>query len=186
MKRLWIMMTGLLLCIGSIQAQSQKEERAQIREQRRAEQEALDSLLYEQSQKALKAKEYVLEADRVIFKRGTTAYVSSNTNFIAVENDRATVQIAFNIPVSGPNGIGGITVEGLMSNYKQQTDKKGNTHISFNVMGTGISARIDINQAKGSDRATVNISPNFNSERLTLEGHILPLQQSSIYKGRAL
>lgn len=71
-------------------------------------------------------KNFILEADHVIFKHGTSAFVSSNTNFVAVKDDKAVVQVAFNIPVSGPNGLGGITVEGSTSNYKQTTDKKGN------------------------------------------------------------
>lgn len=186
MKKLFVMLIALAACAGNAQAQSAKEERAKIREQRRQEQAALDSLFYVQSKQALDARKYVLEADRVIFKRGTTAYVSSNTNFVAVDGDQATVQIAFNVPFSGPNGIGGITVDGTVSNYESETDKRGNLHVSFNVSGIGISARVDISLPEGGTNATVNVSPNFNSNRLTLDGHIVPLSHSSVFKGRAL
>ena len=56
----------------------------------------------------------------------------------------------------------------------------------MNVMGTGISARLDISMPKGTNSATVTISPNFNSNRLTLTGVILPSFRSSVFKGRSL
>lgn len=186
MKRVLFMMIALVVCVGIAQAQSVKDERAKVREERRMEQARLDSLYYLQAVKAIEAKSYVLEADRVIFKRGETAYVSSNTNFVVVDGDKATVQIAFNVPVSGPNGIGGITVDGTITNYESKTDKKGTLYINFYVNGVGISARVDITLPYQGADARVTVSPNFNSNRLTLDGHILPLGQSNIYKGRAL
>lgn len=55
----------------------------------------------------------------------------------------------------------------------------------MNVMGTGISARVDITMAGGSNRASVEISPNFNSNRMTLNGVLLPLEKSNVFKGRS-
>lgn len=187
MKRLLIMLIAIIANVGLTQAQTtDKEERARLRQERKAEQEILDSLLFEQSKQSIENKKFVLEADRVMFKYGTTAYVTSNTNFVMVNEDKATVQIAFNVPVSGPNGIGGITVDGLMSDFSMKEDKKGNISVEFNVSGVGISARITISMPKGSSTATVNVLPTFNSNRLTLSGHILPLEQSTVFKGRAL
>ena len=114
------------------------------------------------------------------------AYVNSNTNFVSVKGDKAVVQVAFNIPVSGPNGIGGVTVDGSVSDYEVKTDKKGNLSLSMNVMGTGISARVNISMPKGTNKATVEINPNFNSNRMTLNGVVLPIQKSSGFKGRSL
>lgn len=97
---------------------------------------------------ALEKSNFVLEADQLLFKRGGTAFVSSNTNFVSLSDNRAIVQVApFN--GGGPNGVGGITVEGSASNVKVQTDKKGNTTLSMNVMGTGISATVNIFYSKG-------------------------------------
>lgn len=53
-------------------------------------------------------------------------------------------------------------------------------------MGTGISARVDITLYKGGNKATVYITPNFNSNRMTLNGVIVPLQKSSVFKGRSI
>lgn len=183
MKRMMFMMLALLALAGNICAQ---ETRELTKEERKALQERLDSLQYEEAVKVVNAKEFTLEADQVVFKYGQTAYVSSNTNFVSVTGEDAVVQVAFNIPVSGPNGLGGVTVDGTVSSYEPKIDKKGNLSLSLNVMGTGISARIDIYMPKGTNRASVTISPNFNSNRLTLNGVILPAERSSVFKGRSI
>ena len=68
------------------------------------------------------------------------------------------MQVAFDIPVSGPNGLGGVTVSGSTSDYRQSVDKKGNIRVSMNVIGTGISAQVYINLPNGSNQASVDIS----------------------------
>ena len=52
-------------------------------------------------------------------------------------------------------------------------DKKGNIRVSMNVIGTGISAQVYINLPNGGNQASVDISPNFNSRRITLRGELL-------------
>ena len=70
-------------------------------------------------------------------------------------------------------------VQGSVSGYKIQTDKKGTTQVSISVTGIGISSQIWITMYKGSHEASVEILPNFNSRRLTLNGVILPLHTVS-------
>ena len=79
-----------------------------------------------------------------------------------------------------------MTVEGSFSNYDLRKDKKGNLFLSLNVMGTGISARVDITLYNGSNQAIVNIVPNFHSNNITLKGIILPLDKSRVFKGSSL
>lgn len=186
-----MVMLALFVAMGSIQAQENGKAvveagRELTRAEKRALQDQMDSLLFVQALQAINNKDFALEADQVVFKYGQTAYVTANTNFISVKGDKAVVQVAFNIPVAGPNGLGGVTVDGMVSDYTCKPDKKGNVFLSMNVMGTGISARVDISMYKGSNRASVTISPNFNSNRLTLNGVILPSAQSNIFKGRSL
>lgn len=185
MKKLIVLLIATIVSVGSMYAQDY-DERAKLREERRAEQERLDSLNYEIAKQAISEKKYVLEADRLCFKRGETVYVTPTTNFVAVDNNEATVQLAFNGPFTGPNGIGGITVDGTVTNYKYKENKKGNIFISMNVMGTGISAQVTISLPKGSSQATVTVTPNFNSNRISLQGIIVPKEQSRVFKGTAL
>lgn len=178
-------MMAALLFSATAMAQ-EANSKTQTREEKKAEQEALDQMLFEEAKQAINDKQFILEADQVMFKYGTTAYVTSNTNFVAVKGDEAVVQVAFNIPVSGPNGLGGVTVTGSVSNYKVKEDKKGNLSVSMNVMGTGISAMVTIQLPNGTNRATVDISPNFNSNRFTLTGSLLPADKANVFKGWSL
>ena len=135
---------------------------------------------------ALKEGKFVLEADQLVFKRGRSAFVSSTTNFVLMDGEHASVQIAANNALAGPNGIGGITVDGSRKEMKITTDKKGNVNCSFSVQGIGISAQVYITLTNGGNNASARISPNFNSNTLTLNGVLVPLSQSNVYKGRAL
>ena len=184
MKKLSVLsMLLLFISMGNIQAQTVKEE---SRKQKKAEQELLDQTLFDEAKQAIEMKNFILEADHVMFKYGTTAFVSPNTNFVAVKGNKAVVQVAFNIPISGPNGLGGITVNGNISGYKQTTDKKGNISVSMNVMGVGISAQVNIRLNKGSNNASVDISPNFNSNNFSLTGSLLPMAKANVFKGNSL
>ena len=142
----------LFTCVEYSQAQTIEKE--MTRQEKKAAQEALDKMLFQEAKEAI--------------------------------DTQPVVQVAFNVPFSGPNGLGGITVDGNASNYKVKTDKKGNIHVSMNVMGIGISAQVSIDIPYGSNNATVDILPNFNSSHMTLSGQILPLKKANVFKGRSL
>lgn len=182
-KTILFTLLAIFACLSIIQAQNTKED---ARQEKKDAEKAYNELLYQQAKLAIDNKKFVLEADQVMFKYGNTAFVSSNTNFVGLDGDNAVVQVAFNIPASGPNGLGGITVDGKASNIKTKTDKKGNIILSMNVMGVGISAQINITLYNGSNSAMVDISPNFSSNRFRLSGKIIPLSQSTVFKGRSL
>lgn len=178
---------ALWVALGHIHAQNQQDQkkllREQRREERRAQEERQDSLQFSQAFQAINNKAFTLEANQVVFKYGQTAFVSSNTNFVSVNDDQAVVQIAFNIPAAGPNGLGGITVQGSVSGYQVTTDKSGNVYVAMNVIGAAISATVNITLYSGSNQASVTVNPNFNSNQLTLNGQLLPSSQSTVFQG---
>ena len=134
---------------------------------------------------ALKAHQFVMEADQVMFRNGQTAFVNSNTNFVLVNQGRGTVQVAFNTVYPGPNGIGGVTVDGTVSDIQMTTDKRGNVNCNFSIQGIGISAQIFLTLTDGGNNATVTISPNFNSNTMTLSGNLEVFAGTiNIFKGR--
>ncbi len=145
-----------------------------------------DQFRYNLAMESLQNQNFVLEADKITFRRGRVAFVSATTNFIMMEGNRATVQVAFNTAYAGPNGIGGITLEGNVSNIEKKTNRKGDVTYNFNVMGTGISAQVSISMPANTNYASVSINPNFSSNRITLSGYIVPLEESNVYKARAL
>lgn len=178
---------ALWVALGYIHAQDQQDQkrllREQRREERRAQEERQDSLQFSQAFQAINNKAFTLEANQVVFKYGQTAFVSSNTNFVSVNDDQAVVQIAFNIPAAGPNGLGGITVQGSVSGYQVTTDKSGNVYVAMNVIGAAISAAVNITLYSGSNQASVTVNPNFNSNQLTLNGQLVPSSQSTVFQG---
>ena len=146
MKKIILLVSVVLFgCVGYAQAQT--SEKKLSRQERKEAKRAMEQALFEEAKQAIENKSFTLEADQVIFKRGRTAFVSSNTNFVTVNGNKGSVQVAFNIPVSGPNGLGGVTVDGNVSGYKVTTDKKGNIRLAMNITGVGISAQVNISLA---------------------------------------
>lgn len=148
--------------------------------------DAEQQMRYDMAVQAITDRQFVLEADRITFKYGQNAYVSPHTNFISMDGDRATIQLAFNSPYAGPNGMGGITVEGAVSNVKMKTDKKGNVTYSMNVMGTGLSAMVTFSLTAGTNQCSARVTPNFNSRVITFTGYVYNKDDSNVYKGRSL
>lgn len=180
-------LTTALAVLAVIAAGAQTTDGKKLsKQQRKAMQARIDSLMNLKAQSAINDTAFVLEADEVTFKRGYTVHVTSNTNFVAFCGNRAVVQVAFNVPWPGFNGLGGITVEGSVSGYKKYSDKKGNTYIQANVNGVGISAQVFITLWNGGDKATVTVQQNFRSGKITLDGCIVPLEESNMFKGTSI
>lgn len=55
----------------------------------------------------------------------------------------------------------------------------------MSVMGKGISAMVVITLPKGSNNASVTVNPNFNSNRITLNGVLIPGEESKVFQGVA-
>ena len=170
MKKIVLLLAVLLFGAGSMMAQqdksaekaakqAEKEAKKAEKAAKKAAEEAEANALFEQAVQALKNKDFVLEADRIEFKRGSFVYVTPNTNFVSVKGEKATIQLAFNTPAAGPNGIGGITVDGTTSGVQMKTDKKGNVMYEMNVQGVAVSARVTFRMAKGTNKCTATVSP---------------------------
>ena len=165
----------------------QEMEEFKARSEQRREINALtDSIAGVQAAAAVKNQDFVLEADQVTFKNGNTVFVNSSTTFVSVKGNRAVVQISPSNFSSGPNGVGGVTVDGTVSGMQRMIDRKGNTTVSFNVMGIGINAQIEIYMTQGTNRASATIYPNFNSNTVWIEGEIVPYANSDVFEGMSL
>ena len=179
-----IILIFLAAFIATVGAAAQDDGgRKLTKKERKALEARMDSLANAKAVKAIDDTAFVLEADHVMFTRGYLAHVDSNTNFLAFNGGEAVVQVAFNVPWPGFNGLGGISVEGNVSKYKKTTDKRGNTYIEANVSGTVLSARLFITLYGDSNKATVDIQQNFYSGRITLNGVIVPAGESGVFQG---
>ena len=169
----------LLFAVATAQAQTEKR----IYTQSERESMSPNGQKERERRKQLEAME-----DSLNFQLSTIpspSYGASTPNFVALQDEHATVQVAPFYGGGGPNGVGGTTLDGRASNIILRTDKKGNVTLTMSVMGTGLSATVSISMAKGSNRASVTVNPNFHSNRVTLDGVLIPSSQSNMFKGRA-
>lgn len=56
----------------------------------------------------------------------------------------------------------------------------------MNVVGIGTSAAVEITLFPGNNSASVTVLPNFNMNRVTLEGKLIPYDGSGRHRGGAL
>ena len=87
MKKIILLVSVVLFgCVGYAQAQT--SEKKLSRQERKEAKRAMEQALFEEAKQAIENKSFTLEADQVIFKRGRTAFVSSNTNFVTVNGNK--------------------------------------------------------------------------------------------------
>ncbi len=196
MRKVLFLTVMLLAGIGSLaQAQTSKREmerreRREAREEKRRQEKALeaiqDTIAFNNAVQALKDGSYVVEANNVIFKNGIMRFVSSNTNFISVNNGQGIVQTAFNNFFYSPNGIGGVTVKGSVSDVRMKKDKDGNIFYSMSINGVAISATVDIVLTGGTNQVSATVNPDFSGNTLTFTGILVPYDQSNVFTGTTL
>ena len=132
--------------------------------------------------KIFEQKSFVLEADRVYSKKGRSFQMNSTTNFVKLENGVGVVQLAFN-QIVGWNGVGGITLDGNVRNYKiNKGDGTKMPSVQFDMNGTmgWATVRINVN-SNGFARAEVDAGMSGN--RVSFAGPLKPLSESSIFQG---
>lgn len=190
-----IMLLFFIFMIGAVRVNAQEGKKSELwqwkdsieaaRLRARQEQYLIDSVAHAKAVNALQRREFVLESDELTLKHGERGYVNSTTNFVALHDGKATVQISPFQSGGGPNGVGGITVEGMPTGLKLETDRKGVVRFSMNVTGNGISAQVIVALSPSDSRATATIIPNFNSLNATLDGQLVLFEESSVFKGTA-
>ena len=167
----------------SITKEAKKVER-EIKKQERLAQDAVEGQEeFNAAVQAINNQSFVLEANNIQPMNGQVFYVNSNTNFVSLNDGQAMVQIASNSPYPGPNGLGGITVQGSASNIQTKQDDKGNVYLNMNVQGVFISATVSLMLTNGTNNATVTVDPNFSGSNLRMTGTLLPYSQSNIFQG---
>lgn len=167
----------------AVEKATKKAEREVKKQERLAQDAVMGQEEFNAALQAINNQEFVLEANTVQPMNGQVFYVNSNTNFVSLNNGNAMVQIASNSPYPGPNGLGGITVQGSASNVQVKQDDKGNVYLNMNVQGVFISATVSLMLTNGTNNATVTVDPNFSGRNLRMTGTLLPYSQSNIFQG---
>jgi hypothetical protein len=172
----WIL--GLFLISLNSNSQESKLTRQELKEARKAQRAAnfyvLDSLL--------NSKSFVLKADFLQTKWGDLVNVVPTLNFIKLNETTGVLQTGNNTGM-GYNGVGGVTAEGSIGNWKIFRDEK---HLSFNLqfsLFTNIGL-YDVSMSVTSDNhARATIRGNGRGQ-LTWDGHLETIGNSRVFKGQ--
>ncbi len=190
MKRiLVIILTGVVALSVYSQVENQvdgkttkKLTKAQRMEQRRIESEETAKLV----DWMVENRQFVLEANYLSNQYGERQIVSSRINFIAVDSSRITIQLASLTGIGGANGMGGVTADGTISQFKIDKVGKDKKGYSIRIMAMTHIGHYDI---------TFFITPGANADasitgntrgKLNYHGKLVPLSVSKVYKGMTI
>lgn len=157
--------------------------RKEARELRRAEKNRVLQIQFDSIAKILESKQFVLEAQFLSNQRGTKIHVLSNLNFIKIDTSATVIQIG-SVTGYGYNGVGGVTAEGFISNWKMtRNEKKKSFYIEMSVMtNLGIYDIFMSVYANGNSSAMLS---GLRAGKLQYNGQIVPLELSNLFKGRS-
>lgn len=182
-------MTTFLFSDFVIQAQTKEElrakrraHRAAIRMHNRMVREQQNMIAFQQAVKALQNNSWVLQANTLFNNFGAAIPVTNNLNFVAMNNNQVSLQLAFNGFNPGPNGLGGITLTGWPSSMHLRMDKNGNITYTFSVMGAALFAQVTVMMSNGSNYATATVTSNTSGREMTFSGTLVPYNQSNIFQ----
>lgn len=183
MKKLALLSLVLSLTLSVFGQQEEKKlTRKERREIQKQEQQALSEQMAKILAVAIDEKQWVLEANTLAGKRGSTVNVNSSLNFVAVEGEEAFVQLGSDSRM-GQNGVGGVSVRGRVTKYEvNKNEKKGTYFITLFVSSAlgSFDIRLDCNADGQIANATVQ---GNTSNRVQYRGIVVPIQQSTVYKG---
>ena len=143
-----------------------------------------DSIQHVQAIVAIRNGSWALEASNITFDNGTTRFVTPSMNYVSINSGTGTIQTAFDdTNIYSPNGLGGITLEGNISNEELTVDREGNIYYNYIIQGNNVSATINITITANSNQATANINPNFSNRRMMMNGYIYPYNEAGVFEG---
>lgn len=186
MKRLILFVFAVLVTWPAFSQELSKKEQRQLEKELKKEQQA--------AEKAEKAKvvdamvlyqRFVLEANTLKDKRGNSIQVSSNINFISADSLAGVIQVGSNTYI-GRNGVGGVTVDGSITEYKySKHEKSGSYNISY-ILRTPVGSYDVQLTAYPDGRADATVRSTTWGDQLKYSGYLVPIGISRVYKGTSL
>lgn len=161
MKRTFLLMGCLVILSIASLAQNKK-----------ADKEAAAKAQFEKAVAAIEAKDFVIIVDTYDGSSGIETNTDV-TNFLSYEKEFVFLQ---GIPAGNQ-----YTNKLNVSDFKQETDKKGNIRLNMQVKGFYVTAKIEIYLKKGGNYADVIISPNKSGTK-RFSGEIVPKSESKYFK----
>ena len=152
-----------------------KAERKSEKERLKKENQIKENARWVLIQEKAESREFVIEIERV----GNNA-VSKRLNFVSVRNNRVIIQFETS-SYSSENGLGGVTFDGTIANYKYTSAKNDNKplYVCFDasINGTSRDIRVFISVTK-SGRAVVTYNSGTENQ-----GFFMPPDEANIIIG---
>ncbi|KXX70165.1 DUF4251 domain-containing protein [Flammeovirga sp. SJP92] len=167
-----------------LRAQKRLEKKKE-REEKRLIAKQLEMIIHEQAVQGIDSGTFVLEATQVYDRYGNIENVNSTINFVKVVGNNAIFQLGFD-GIVGLNGVGGITMEGKISNYEVEKMENGRVNVSFNVQGPIMMASMSFTMDGEGNFANVKVRAQTENIELSFRGQIQPLNNSNVYEGMKL
>ena len=162
-------MKKLLLLIGIIGLLSS----VSLAQNKKAEKEAAAKAQFDKAVAAIEAKNFVIIVDTYEGSDRTIQTNTDVTNFLSYEKESIFLQ---GIPAGNQ-----YTNKLVVSEYMQETDKKGNISINMQVKGFYILAKVEIFMKKGGNYADVVINAT-KGKSMRFYGEIIPKVESKYFK----
>ncbi|GMT46186.1 MAG: hypothetical protein IEMM0006_2018 [bacterium] len=162
-----------------------KSEQRKLEKQKKKEERKKKSLASRQYYtKLIKSRRFVFQATRLYDSYGRYYSVTPDINFVAIKDNKIILQFGFQ-GIQGWNGVGGITAEGFLKNYRFYPGKN-------NKQAMTVTAQIQPKFGGASPYFTMSISNDGSADiQVTLDnggllrmgGQIYTPSQASVYKG---
>ena len=181
--KILLLSLALLFATQTAWAQTTKKEQRKIE---RAEKKRLKEEARLRKQEMMldlvKDQTYVLEAN-TLRGRYHQIQVNPSTNFVQVRGNQVIIQTANDFRV-GYNGLGGITINGTIRDYRIFEEKNGlRVFIQFTDPVLGLSS-LSLN-IQNSGLAEAMVQGNWGS-RAIFQGQFLSPEDSRVFKGQSI
>lgn len=162
---------------------AKKEEKELRKSERQLEAFQRKQLTYVLNKEIVSDSSFVLEATELYNRNGRSVPASPSINFIAVSGDSLVLQIGSDFGL-GPNGVGGITLEGRILGYEVK-DGPGYGTLSVNISVKSVILGLASVLIKVTDTGNFRASVRGSwRQQITMSGNFRTWESSKIFKGR--
>lgn len=186
MKRVAILMIAAIIAMPAFTQELSKKEQKRLEKELRKEQKATEAAKKAEVVTAMvEYQRFVLEANTLRDKRGNSLPVASNLNFISADSLTGVIQVGSNLYI-GRNGVGGVTVDGAIADYKYtRHERSGSYNITYFLRTPVGSYDVQLTVYPDS-RADATVRSTTWGDQLRYSGFLVPLGISRVYKGSSL
>jgi hypothetical protein len=186
MKKLIFKTGSLFLAIGfSLITLNSVSQEAKLTSQE--QKDAKRAVMYVNNQimdSLLTSHSFVLKADFLENQYGERIIVLPLLNFIRVDSTRAVLQTG-SVSNLGYNGVGGVTAEGNINDWKLIRDSKNlSFQLQFSILTS--TGYYDVIMRIGADNYVQATISGITRGNMTYDGHLEKIEGSRIYKGQNL